>query len=254
MQIEILGCSAGIGGERRTTSILVNQTLLIDAGSGIGDLTIEHLLRIDQVLLTHAHLDHCALLPMLADLRVSHAAPPLSVAALPEVLATLRDCMFNGRLWPDYTRMPDPARPWVQLQPLQLGQVLQVDELDVTMLPAVHSVPAAAYLLADSGGSFAFSGDTALHWPFWQLLAQQPRLRYVMAELTYPDSKRDVAAQFGHLCATDLARGAALLPVNVELLISHLDPGVEDVLMGEILALLPQRRVTRLRSGMRLDW
>ena len=38
MQIRILGCSGGIGPGLRTTSLLVDGTLLIDAGTGVGDL------------------------------------------------------------------------------------------------------------------------------------------------------------------------------------------------------------------------
>ena len=36
MQIKILGCSGGIGGNMRTTSILVDDDVLIDAGTGVG--------------------------------------------------------------------------------------------------------------------------------------------------------------------------------------------------------------------------
>lgn len=254
MKLHILGCSAGIGASRRTTSLLINDTLLVDAGSGIGDLGIGQLLGIDRVLLTHSHLDHCALLPMLADLRIGRRNTPLPVCGLPETLATLRDCLFNNRLWPDYTRLPDPLHPYVSLQPLSPGQVFHHGALSIELLPAHHSIPAVGYLLADANGAFAFSGDSALHLPFWQRLAQQADLRAVMAEMTYPESRREVARQFGHMCASDLAQGMALLPPAVELLVSHLDPGHEADLMTEIRALLPDRPVTQAASGTQRLW
>ena len=40
MQIRILGCSGGIGAALRTTSIIIDQEILIDCGTGIGDLSI----------------------------------------------------------------------------------------------------------------------------------------------------------------------------------------------------------------------
>jgi glyoxylase-like metal-dependent hydrolase (beta-lactamase superfamily II) len=43
----------------------------------VGDLDLAQLLAIRQVLLTHAHLDHCCLLPMLADAGVGKRTGPL---------------------------------------------------------------------------------------------------------------------------------------------------------------------------------
>ena len=67
MKIKILGCSGGIGGELRTTSMLVDGDILIDAGTGVGDLSIEELLAIDHIFITHSHLDHIAFIPLLLD-------------------------------------------------------------------------------------------------------------------------------------------------------------------------------------------
>ena len=40
MKVKILGCSGGIGGRHmRTTAMLVDHDILIDAGTGVGDLT-----------------------------------------------------------------------------------------------------------------------------------------------------------------------------------------------------------------------
>ena len=40
MKIRILGASGGIGALARTTSILVDHDILIDAGTGVGDLAL----------------------------------------------------------------------------------------------------------------------------------------------------------------------------------------------------------------------
>jgi phosphoribosyl 1,2-cyclic phosphodiesterase len=66
MKIRILGASGasgGIGAQARTTSLLVDQDILVDAGTGVGDLTLPELRAIDHVFLTHSHLDHVAMLP-----------------------------------------------------------------------------------------------------------------------------------------------------------------------------------------------
>ena len=70
MKLRVLGCSGGIGGTggfSRTTSLLLDDDILIDAGTGLEDLTVEQLERIDHVFLTHSHLDHVSGLPLMID-------------------------------------------------------------------------------------------------------------------------------------------------------------------------------------------
>ena len=67
MKVRILGCSGGIGGDLRTTSMLLDDDVLIDAGTGVGDLSISALASIDHVFLTHSHMDHVGFIPFVAD-------------------------------------------------------------------------------------------------------------------------------------------------------------------------------------------
>jgi len=58
MHLTVLGCYGGIGGSRRTIALLLDDDILIDAGSGAGDLTLERMARLEHIFLTHAHLGH----------------------------------------------------------------------------------------------------------------------------------------------------------------------------------------------------
>ena len=53
MRLRVLGCSGGIGGRHlRTTSFLVDSDVLIDAGTGVGDLSLAELSLIDHIFLS----------------------------------------------------------------------------------------------------------------------------------------------------------------------------------------------------------
>ena len=52
MKIKVLGCSGGIGGPARTTALLIDDDILIDAGTGVADLEPRALAAIDHVFLT----------------------------------------------------------------------------------------------------------------------------------------------------------------------------------------------------------
>ncbi len=67
MKLRILGCNGGIGGYLRTTSMLLDNDILIDAGTGVGDLSLRQLTRINHVFVTHSHLDHVSPVPFLVD-------------------------------------------------------------------------------------------------------------------------------------------------------------------------------------------
>ena len=90
MKVRVLGCSGAIAKDCRTTSFLIDHSILIDAGTGVGDLTLDEMRAIDHVFLTHSHLDHIAALPLMLDAVGANRRRPLEVHALPQTLAALQ--------------------------------------------------------------------------------------------------------------------------------------------------------------------
>jgi len=113
MRVRVLGCSGGIGGARHTTSLLIDDDCLIDAGSGALRLSLDELARIEHVFLTHSHLDHVLALPLLLDSVSGLRERPVTVHATAETLAILRAHLFNWLIWPDFNRIPDAERPFM---------------------------------------------------------------------------------------------------------------------------------------------
>ena len=111
MEIRVLGCSGGIGADRRTTSFLLDDWLLLDAGTGTARLTLHEMRPLQHVLLTHSHMDHIAALPLLLDTVFGTRESPLQVHASGAVLQILREHIFNWQVWPDFSRLPDTRRP-----------------------------------------------------------------------------------------------------------------------------------------------
>lgn len=160
MKVRVLGCSGAIARDCRTTSFLVNQNILIDAGTGVGDLTLDEMCQIDHVFLTHSHLDHVAALPLMLDAVSSLRSQPVQVHALAATIAALQAHIFNNVIWPDFSRIPSAQVPFLQYRPVAEGDVIQVEGALVSVLPAVHTVPAVGYAVQGSKGWWAFSGDT----------------------------------------------------------------------------------------------
>lgn len=249
MRLTVLGCCGGIGGSRRTTALLLDDDILIDAGSGAGDLTLEQMARIEHVFLTHAHLDHSGFVPLLADAAAFLRQRPLHVHALPQTIAALKKNMLNGELWPDYSVLPSEENPYIRFVPLVCGAMVQLGARRITSLPARHSVPAVGYCADSGNASFVYSGDTTDCAEFWEALNRIKNLRYLMIEATLLNAAADAAASSGHLTAELLAHGLARLQHLVQLFITHMESGREEHTMAEVMAACGAFHPVRLQQG-----
>ena len=171
MQIRVLGCSGGIGLGLATTSFLVDNDILIDAGTGVASLTIEEMRPIRHVFLTHSHLDHIAELPLLADTLFDElVARPIIVHAQQQTVGALQQHIFNGRIWPDFTVLPNRENAVLKLSAIDARSVTVIGERSIGMIAVNHTVPAVAYRVESGGKSFVFSGDTTTNDDLWDAL------------------------------------------------------------------------------------
>lgn len=249
MRVTTLGCNASITGELRTTCYLLDEDILIDAGTGAGDLSLEQSMAIDTVFLTHAHLDHCCFLPLLADAAGGFRAMPLTVYALPETIAILMEHMFNGKLWPDYTSLPATEHPYLRFRPIAVGETVALGDRRFTALPARHAVPCIGYRVDSGAASLVYSGDTAFCEDFWQALNHIDNLKYLLIENTFLDANAAGALRSGHTTAKLLAQGLHLLRRPVELFIVHMEAGREQDTMREVLQAAGEFKPQMLQRG-----
>ncbi|HEY1773376.1 MAG TPA: 3',5'-cyclic-nucleotide phosphodiesterase [Gammaproteobacteria bacterium] len=253
MGIRILGCSGGIGAELRTTSMLVDEDTLIDAGTGLGDLTLDEMRQIRHVFFTHSHLDHTCGLPLLIDTIFDHLKTPLTVYGRVETLDAVRKHIFNWVMWPDFGELPGKHNPVLAYRPLALGERITLRERQFHMIEVDHTVPGAGYILERKGKVFAFTGDTYTNDTFWKAANAYPRIDALMVETAFANSNRKLADLAKHYCPETLAEDLKKFKHDCPIYITHLKPGSEDVIFQEILAALPKRKVHRLKGGEVFD-
>ncbi|HEY0664399.1 MAG TPA: 3',5'-cyclic-nucleotide phosphodiesterase [Thiobacillaceae bacterium] len=253
MKLTVLGCSGGIGSGRQTTSLLVDEDVLVDAGSGVTTLDFEQLLKVDHVFLTHAHLDHVLGLPLLLDSVGDLRPTPVTVHALPEVLDVLAAHLFNWHLWPDFRVIPSPESPWLRFDPLGFGESFTSKGRTFRPLPVNHVVPACALHLASHGGSLVFSGDTARSDAFVAALNAIPDLRHLIVETSFENALVEIARAAKHHWPDSLAAELKRLSVEPEVWISHLKPGNEVAIMEELRKAAPGWGVEALMQGQVIE-
>ena len=253
MRIQVLGASGGIGNGARTTALLVDHDILIDAGTGVADLSLDAMAAIDHVFLTHAHLDHVTCIPFLLDSVASRRTRPLVVHAQDATLAVLRTHLFNNALWPDFTAIPSREKPYLRFELLPPGESVTLDGRTLRSIPVSHSIPAVGYLLDNGRASLAFSGDTSSTEVFWQVLNDCANLRHVIIETSFTDDEETLSRLSGHLCPRLLAQELAKFKRVASVYITHLMPGEEETIMAEIHSHLPDNPPQALRAGMQFE-
>lgn len=261
MKIRVLGChgsdqlvDGALGPHQcRTCGFLINETVLVDAGTVGPTLRLAEQKRIRHVLLSHLHFDHIQGLPTLADNLVDEVVEPVVLTSIPEVLKGLQSHVFNGEVYPDFLQLPDPQHPIFVFRPLDVGKEQEVSGLRVTAIPVNHQVSTVGFFIREGHSTLLYSGDTAETEEIWKVAARTPTLKAALIETSFPDAMAELARVSKHLTPSLFARefrkiGRPNLPVYVY----HLKPRFREQIRHELALLkIPNLRV--LEEGQEIS-
>ena len=175
----------------------------------------------------------------------------IHVHALPETIAALRAHIFNGVIWPDFTRLPTADHPILKLVPFAVGDVLEVNGKRVEVLTAAHTVPAVGFAVLPqdaAAGAWVFTGDTGPNPALWERL-RTLKVAHLVIETAFSDEARQLARISRHLCPAALGHELAQLEGSVDVHITHIKPGESEAVMAEIGRLGSPHRIAALGAG-----
>ncbi|ALP52615.1 3',5'-cyclic-nucleotide phosphodiesterase [Candidatus Tenderia electrophaga] len=250
MKLRILGCDGGIGRGLRTTSMLVDDDVLIDAGSGVGDLTLDEMANIRHIFLTHSHLDHVAFLPLLVDSIFERIEQPIVIHGLPATIQALREHVFNWAIWPDFAKLPVVNKPVMKYQEHPAGDICEVGGRRFESIPMNHIVPTVGYRVESAAGmSFAFTGDTTTNDTFWEAVNAYPRLDLLLLEVAFSNEYEDLSNSARHYCSKTVAADLAKLKLDPQIYLTHHKPEENSRILEELEQLVPDRVIKQLKNN-----
>lgn len=199
MEVQILGAHLAEQKGARLTSLLIDGTLVVDAGGLTSALSLPEQKKIKTVLLTHHHFDHTRDLVTLAANAGYYWRRQLVVYAPRYTLDIVTSCLLDGKIYANYLEYPSKEKPTLILEAIEPYGRKTVGGYDVLAVPVKHSVPTVGYQTTSSDGkSLFYTGDTTVGISdCWQHISPQ----LLITEVAGPNKYGDWLKKAGHLCA-----------------------------------------------------
>ncbi len=246
MKIKILG---GHGGQAKgyfTTSFLIDDKLLIDAGAVAGALTVEQQAKIENILISHCHLDHTKDLAFLCDNCFGLRPKPFQVYTHETVKRMIKTHLLNDIIWPDFTVLPSPERPTIFLNAITDEVSFDLGGYRVTPVKVRHPFDAMGFIIEHQGSAVVFTLDTGPTDRIWEVAKSVPNLKAIFTEVSFPNSLASVANVSDHHTPDSISRELAKMPEKIPVILTHLKPNYRNEILRE-LALVGEERIMVLQ-------
>ncbi|HUG37492.1 MAG TPA: 3',5'-cyclic-nucleotide phosphodiesterase [Candidatus Limnocylindrales bacterium] len=249
MKVKVLGAFGSEGQGQRPSAFLVDDRLLVDAGTVAGALTVPEQVAIDHAVISHAHLDHVVGLLFLTDtLALTAPDRPITAWSIAPVVESLSTHAFNDKLWPDFRVIPTATNPVLELRVLPEMKETSLGALQVIPVPVDHTVPATGYIVSDGEAGFVYTGDTGPTERLWTVARQMHGLKALIVETAFPNRLDGLAKLAGHLTPRLLQREMDKMPPDVPVWIFHIKPQLYEE-TAEELARIDSTRIHVLEQG-----
>jgi len=254
--VKILGSDGSYSHDSRATSFLIDKNVVIDAGNLIKSLG-EECCNLEHIFISHTHFDHIVDLPFVLESYFECRTKPLKIYALSENISKLQQYLFNWSIWPNFTEIEqiNGTEASLQLIPVEVGDTIVINNLEVTILQSNHTVPTCGYKVQKGSGAFVLSGDTYINDGLIDLINQDKSISSLLVDVSFSSDKNELAYDSKHMTPKLLEK--MLLRLNrddVAIYSYHQKPLFKEKIDAELSALgLLKNGGKRLETGDVLD-
>lgn len=236
MNIKLLGAHNCESQNTRFPSLLIDDTIAVDAGGLTSSLSFPAQQKIKAVLLTHRHYDHIKDVPIIA-MNFYLSGATINICATLPVYEALTAHLLDGELYPNFLERPqgNPAIKFIVIEP---HKIEQIEGYSILPVPVNHSVPSVGYQITSPDGSRVFyTGDTGPGLAdCWKLVSPQ----LLIIEVTLPNRYEAFGRESGHLTPglleQELVVFRELKGYLPQVAIVHMNPELEEEIRTEIAA------------------
>ena len=237
MQVKIIGAHGGVTKNYQATSILLDDKLLIDAGSAAAALDMESQLNIENILISHSHLDHTKDLAFLSDNCFGLRKKAFEVYCHPTVRKAIKDHLFNDIIWPDFSVLPTKTNPTIHFNDLVKETTIQLGEFKVTPVHVQHPGDAFGFIIEKRNVTLLFTQDTGPTDRIWEVAKSLKNLKAIFCEVSFPNRLQNVATISDHHTPMSLHKEMEKMPPNLPIYLGHIKPHFQEEIISEVTSL-----------------
>lgn len=245
MQVKIIGAHGGVTKNYHATSYLIDDSLLIDAGSVASGLDIQAQLKIDHILLSHAHLDHTKDLAFICDNCFGLRSKPFEVYCHESVHTAVKTHLFNDVIWPDFSVLPTENYPTIRFNEIHSENKIILGDYTVMPVHVNHGVmkpkQAMGFIVEKKDVAVLFTLDTKATDRIWEVAKTYKNLKAIFTEVSFPNKLQNVADISDHHSPATIKKEILKMPANVPIYLGHLKPNYQEDLIQEVTDLKEPR-------------
>lgn len=234
MKIQVLGGHGGLAPGFQTTSFLIDDILLVDAGAVASALSIEDQTKIDHIFISHCHLDHIKDLAFLCDNCFGLKGKPFQVFTHETVHKIIKQHLLNDVIWPDFTVLPNAANPTITINSIEEEKPVHIGAYIITPVKVNHPLDAMGFIVEKESSAVLFTLDTGPTERIWEVASSKKNLKAVFTEVSFPNSLKEVAKLSDHHTPRSLLEEMKKIPVSVPVILTHLKPNYRDKIIQEL--------------------
>jgi cAMP phosphodiesterase len=228
-------------GDFGALSIKVGEKILIDAGTVIATLKREELAKITDIFITHAHLDHVKDLGFIGESLYSIFDHTINVWGTAQVIKIIKENIFNGKVWADFTKLPDENKPILTFREMMPEKHITIDKYKVLPVEVNHCPGAVGLVIGSDEGNVVITGDTGPTDAIWKEVNRLEGDITIYIETSFPDRLADVAKMTGHMTPSDLKNELDKIKKDAVIYICHVKIPYYDEVVAQIMRIGDKR-------------
>lgn len=226
-KIKILGAYGTKSKGHGTSAFQLNEKNVIDAGNLLEPLE-EQCMEIENIWLTHSHLDHISDIAYVLDNYFSSRSKTLNIYALPATIKILKKHFFNNLIWPDFSQIPlvDSNNMALAFHEIDIGFVYTVSDSE-TLEPfkTDHTVPSCGYIYKKNRVGIAITADTYSLETLIKKIDDDFEIKAAVVECSFSSELDILAKHSKHLTPQTLFSSLEKVKRDdVKLYINHIKP------------------------------
>lgn len=179
--------------------LVVDDRVAIDAGSLGMSVNEVQRKQIRDVVITHAHLDHIAGLPIFIDDLFATLKTPIRIHSTKEIIESLENHVFNWVLYPRVSELKNDFGDVISYKPFEVEKKFKVSHLEFKAINVNHKVPTVGFIFTDFKSNIAITGDTSEMDKFWEIVNLEKKLDVLLVECAFPNELGELAHVSYHL-------------------------------------------------------